>query len=266
MSTTTNTTAPTAAAGTATPAADDNLLAKCGSCQAEQPAKHKCCAECGEPMAKAAQAEYEAALAELGAFHKAQAALPDTPEVQPGEHGEADKVLAKARSGGDADGTELALAELLIGGQTINSDHLVALLGETRAARKDLGVGVGLMVKAFHAGLRASDERNTAAINALREEFSTFLNQPGRARSVQAATFHKALVQPEGGDGQDDSPRGDVLVKAAVDLARAGRIDPLEATLTQQYANAGHSLNTLAQIDPRLHARLSACLASATTH
>lgn len=247
------------AAGTgAQPTADVPVVAKCGSCQTDNASTHKCCSECGEPLAPAARAEYDAALSAIGAFHKANTGLPKTVEVAAGDHAAADRVVTKARSAEGANADEVALVELLIGGQNINSDQLGALLGETRAVRIGLGELAGAMMKAFSTGFRAHEEKYTAAIAALTARVDGWESAPGRARSAQVGIVHKAHTAPPANPEQDDSPRGEVLVKAAVDAGVGKKLGTTDVTLTQQYANAGHSLLSIAAVDPGLHQRLTA--------
>jgi hypothetical protein len=247
------------AAGNGTqPTTDTPVVAKCGSCQTDNAVTHKCCSECGEPLAQAARADYDAALAAVGAFHKANTDLPATVEVPSGDHTAAERVITKARSADGANADEVALIELLIGSQNINSDQLGALLGEMRATRIGLGEFAGLMVKAFTAGFKAHEEQYTAAIAALTARVDSWEAAPGRARSAQVGAFAKSNVQTPAAQQQDDSPRGDVLVKAAIDLGVAKKIGEVDVTLTQQLANAGHSLATIAEVNPILHQRLTA--------
>jgi hypothetical protein len=244
------------------PAADAaaaGTLAKCRSCETEQPATHKCCAECGETMTKAAQAEYDAALAKVGTFHKANTELPVVPEVKPGDHAKADETIAKSRAAA-TDPNEVAVAELLLTGQGINSDQLVTLLGEQRAMRIGLGEFAGLMAKAFHAGFAAHEERVMAKVDAMTAAFEAWRDAPGRTRAGLAAVtpLIKAAVRPEVTPEDDTSVRGDLLIKAAVDLGVARKLGEVDVTLTSQYATAGYSLAAIATIDEALSKRLAA--------
>ncbi|MEO8602975.1 MAG: hypothetical protein ABI629_10390, partial [bacterium] len=148
--------------------------------------------------------------------------------------------------------------ELLIGGQTINSDQLVTLLGEQRATRIGVGQLAGLMVKAFHAGFAAHEERVMAKVDAMTAAFEEWRDQPGRSRAIGLVGLAKSLHTPTPTDQQDDSLRGDLLIKAAIGLGEGKKIEPLDVTLTSQYATSGHSLATIATLDPALSLRLAA--------
>ncbi len=246
---------------------DAGTLAKCGSCEFEQPAVHKCCVECGQTMLKAAQAEFDAAMGQLGEFHKTQLALPATPEVTPTDHSADADLINKARSTAGVEALETEMAERLISGQGITADYLAALMVETRAGRRDLGTLADVMSKAFHAGLNANRDETQAMFNDLKARVDLVLNAPAQSRVARLTPVHKAVVTPEGGPPQEDrSLAGDVLTKCAIDLVNGGKLDPVEATLTQQYANQGHSLASLEQVAPRLHARLVAGMAAAAAH
>lgn len=240
-----------------------DTLAKCASCETEQPVGHKCCAECGQPMAKAAQVEYDKALTALGDFHKANTALPPKPEVKAGTPDAAvAAVLAKARTG---EGDESALVELLIGGQNRNTDLIVAHAEDTRAVRIGMGELGGLLAKAITAGFTAHQDLVLDEVKAMRAEFGEWKNQPGRSRSATVQPTAKSLSSVQT-PSPGDELRGEALAQQAFNLAKAGKIRPDEATLTQYYANRGHSLTTLATVEAGLAQRLNAALASETQH
>ncbi|MDX2165745.1 MAG: hypothetical protein SF182_01720 [Deltaproteobacteria bacterium] len=240
--------------------ADDGVLAKCGSCQAEQPAKHKCCVECGETMAKAAQAEYDAALGALGAFHKGQVALPDNPEVKAGDHAAADELLIKARSTAGVEELETAMAEHLIKSQGAISDLIMATLVEARAGRRDLGVLAEVMAKAITTGLRAHRDEYLGAIAALTARVDTWEGTPGRSRTAQIDPLAKTLHTPTGADPKDDSLRGEPLVKAITDAGIDRKLSEQDVTEGGSYARRNLSLKAISEQFPALGARISAAL------
>lgn len=241
------------------------IVAKCGSCATDQPVTHKCCSECGAQLAQASKAAYDAALQGLGAFHKSQTGLADRPEITPGDHQETKDVIAKARSAAGVDPSEIATVELLLGGQNNNTDLLTAVMNDVRAGRRDVGELAGLFMKALSAGLRAHEEAYTTAIQALTQRVDEWEASPGRSRTAGLQPFIKAnSTQPPPAGTEDDSPSGDVLVKAAVQLGGARKLDPTDVTLTQQYANAGHTLRTIESADPALFRRLTAAGLQAT--
>lgn len=247
---------------TATTGADDGVLAKCGSCQAEQPATHKCCVECGETMAKAAQAEYEAALGALGAFSKAQTELSDQPTVTAGDHTAGEDLLLKARSTAGIEDLEAKMAEHLIKSQGAISDLIMAALVEARSGRRDLGVLADVMAKAITAGLKAHRDEYLGAIAALTARFDTWETTPGRSRTAQIDPMAKSLHTSSGGE-KDDTLSGEPLIKAIVGAGVDRKLNEQDVTEASHYARRNMSLKAISEQFPALGARLTAALSPA---
>jgi hypothetical protein len=238
-------------AGDGKPAGE--TLIKCGSCETEQKADSgfKFCPGCGEPMVKAAQAEWEATLAALSDFHKSKIDLPEKVEVEKDESALAstkDLITKAAAAGNEVD----PLGEALVLGQNLNADYLRTIATETRALRRELGQFAGLFVKALSVGFPGHEERILERLVALDERVAAWEGKATKPRSVQAGVIHKntaAENQPNGDDDEDESPRGEPLWKAAVELELAGHLEAGSATKAQMYCNRGLTLKGIIEQD-----------------
>lgn len=224
--------------------------ATCGGCQTEQLATHKHCVDCGHPLAKASAAAFDAALTILEDFAKAQAALPEQIVLEPNPEAEP---LVKADT---SEADDAAIANAILGAQN-NAVHLAeAIATDVRAARKADGMLAKAMVTVFTA-LRDENAGLRSEVTGLKGAIEALANTPGRSRAATVVPLAKAIAGQTGAAPQDDSLRGTALVKAAIDGEVHNLLPSGDATLTQMYANRGHSLQTIAQENPALAGRLT---------
>lgn len=229
--------------------------AVCGGCNTEQVATHKHCCECGGTLAKAT--DIDAALGVLRDFAKARQALAADPEPKAesaaGDPPGQEILLTKAAAIDDESETDSAIVGAILAGQNQTATLVKAIADHVRQILKDDGVVAKAMADAI-GGIR--DE-----VSTMRGAIEAWANAPARSRAATVVPFAKSIATPTSAGQQDDSPKGDLLVKAAINAEVKGLAGSGDATLTQMYVNRGLSLAGIAEADPALARRLTRAFA-----
>jgi len=227
-------------------AAEETLAkAVCGGCHAEGAGDQKFCAHCGEPLAKAA--DFDAGMAALEDLYTTTRQSPDELSVE--EHSWGTPQVGDLLKGQGADGVIDAAPVLDAVLESANrvADQVVA--GNRQSVKLERALGV--IAKAIVTVVRPL----MAEVQSVRNEMQTQGNQR-LPRRGQVELVHKAIPDVSG-DQADETPRGEFLWKSACDFETEGLLEHGDATMTQSYANAGHSVRTLAQENPPLARRLA---------
>lgn len=221
----------------------------------EMPDTAKFCGECGSAaeeggVVKAVTAEeLTGALSALDELYKSTSALdadlddgddPDDPDGDENDGAEVDD-LAKAVTP-DADGNVDAMPVLRAMFQANNAHaRRLGVVGrENRATRREVGI-LAKAVATVVAGVLHKLDQISSPQAAL---------VPGMApRRATLNIVEKAIA---GLDPADNTPRGEALWRPAVDAELAGRLPAGSATKIQRLANEGHTLKSIAAIDPLL--------------
>jgi hypothetical protein len=262
--------------GTAAPTA----MTKCTSgheCAGDQ----KFCAECGEPMIKAVEQEFDAALDAIVAMAKGGAApesfvLPERDDDDPNLDLDATALLKGGADLGLPDGTMALDAESLLksihgvlnGAHTSNAKHIDAVLQSLGDQVVALRQGVVAMVKAQASQMQAFRALRDGKLGAL-ATLEAAVTTIGAARNPRKAQVNFMAKSVQTGEPVPDaeSPSGGVLIKAALDAENANMIKSLDVSMVEEMVNRGMSLAHIGARDPRLGNALAKQLqAGQTTH
>lgn len=224
---------------------------------------HKFCGECGEPMVKAVQQEFDEALDALVAMTKGASdefSLPEFDDTDP------DLNLQGAATPDDNGVLALDAGDLIkavVSATKANGKNLFAALEtlgtEVVAQRKLLGAMIKAQASTMSA-FRALQDGKLATLEAA-------VSDIGATRNPRKAVVTPLVKSVATGDPAEpqEAPRGGVLLKAAIDAERNGMIKSLDVSVTEEMVNRGLDLNQIAGMNPGLASALTRQLSAGQT-
>lgn len=258
--------------GTAAPTA----MTKCSSgheCSGDQ----KFCAECGEPMIKAVEQDFDAALDAIVAMAKGGAApesfiLPERGDDDEELEFDADAMLKAGADMGLPDGTMALDAGALVksihgaisSSNTSNAKHIVSVLqmigDQVVALRQDQLA----MVKAQASQMQAFRALRDGTLGGLQAEVSK-IGETRNPRKAQTTFMTKSVQTGDPLQEAEDSPSGQILMRAALDAESANMIKSLDVSALEVMVNQGWNLARIAQTSPRIASAISKQLQAGQT-
>lgn len=240
-------------------------MTKCGAGH-ECPADQKFCGQCGEPMVKAVTEEFDAALDALVAMTKGGAGaqeftLPADLDLEGDTDIEFDlQDMTKSSDGLDLPEGTLALdpgalLKAVSGASRGGARAIVSVLqtvGDEIVQQRQI---LAAMVKAQAStmqSLRALEQGRLAGLEAAVSTIGTSRN-PRKAQ----VNFMAKSVQTGDPAEAPESPKGGVLLKAALEAEQASMIKSVDVSAIETMVNLGWDLDKIAATRPQLGAALS---------
>ncbi len=229
-------------------------MVKCGSGH-DCPGDQKFCHECGEPMVKAVDAEFDLALETLVAMTKGGAA-PEfvMPELGDGAIEVEQHMLKSGADLGLPEGTSVldpeAMIKAIVGAGSTNAKGILGAIEQIGREQFRQAQILTAMVKAQASQMQAFRALNEGKIKGLEAAVTTI----GATRNPRKAITTPLVKSLASGDPEQEtqSPRGDVLIHAALSAEKNSMIKSQQVAEVQTMVASDFDLDGITRLNPQL--------------